>query len=254
MDNIIKANEKRERLYKRISFGGFYLFILTGIIGCSVIDSCSYTFGFAFVILGILVDYVATKLKDKLKESRGALTMRKLGEDDLRGLKKEELEQLRFHIYAKNGYNFNVNDGLSYLEIVYNKFNSVFPNYKFKKEPIPMDQTCNIIRCSEGQLLFVLENYNEIKTWKNIGELSDERKNLLRERIDYLDFDNKQWKVGLFNRNGEYGHEGIHYYEFDHCVWYKPTTCNLEEVFSKMSDIEKYNVEFIKVHETKLND
>ena len=59
-------------------------------------------------------------------------------------------------------------------------------------------------------------------------------------------------KIGYYDRNGKYGHEGKHYYKFQDCVWYKPTTCKIEEVYSKMSDIEKYNVELIKAHEAKI--
>lgn len=249
MDNIIQTNEKREKLLSNIGRLGCFLFILTGVIGCSIIKDGGSTFGWILFGVGVFLYFFMDVQKSNLRESGGALTKRKLGEDDLMGLKKKELEQLRCHIYAKHGYNFNVNDGLSYLEIVFNKLNSVYPNgFKFELSDIP--EASNKIGCSGGQLLLVLENYHEIKKWKNIGKTSDNRKSILRERIEpkYVN-GYGTLEVGLFNRNGEYGHEGHHYYYFKYSDWYKPTTNNLDEVYAKMSDIEKYNVEFIKAHE-----
>lgn len=55
-------------------------------------------------------------------------------------------------------------------------------------------------------------------------------------------------KIGCFDRNGEYGHEGKYYYDFKKYYWYKPTTSNLDDVYSTMNEIEKHNIEFIMAH------
>lgn len=253
MDNIIIVNERQERLYKIISGWGFALFILAGIVGCSVLESGGTIFGGAFVIAGILIDYVATRLKNNLQESGGALTKRKLVEEDLEGLKKDYLEELICHIYAKNGYNFNVNDGLLFLEKVFNKFIVRYPN-GFRLLESELLGESNIIGCSSEQLAIVLDNYQEIKKWEDISKMSESGKNILREHVDSCCIRNDiHLQVGYFNNDGKYGHEGQYYYRFRSYDWYKPTTNNLNEVYSKMSDIEKYNVEFIKTYESKCN-
>lgn len=253
MDNIVKVNERQEHLFKLISGWGFALFIITGIVGCSVMESGGTIFGGAFVIAGILIDYVATRLKNNLQESGGALTKRKLVEEDLEGLTKEELELLICHIYAKYGYNFNVNDGLLYLEKVFNKFIIIYPNgFRLLESEVPM--VSNSIGCSSEQLVIVLENYQEIKKWEDISKISESGKNTLREHIDSCCIHNDiHLQVGYFNSDGKYGHEGQYYYRFKSYDWYKPTINNLKEVYGKMSDIEKYNVEFIKTYESKYN-
>lgn len=258
MDNIIRANEKREHLLNMIAKLGFVLFILTGFIGCNAMKSGGTIFGWIFVVLGILITFVETIIQMKLKESGGALTLRKLSDNDLMGLKKEELEKLRFHIYAKHGYNFNVNDILFHLENIASKIKK----QKLSK-PTTISQTrwlCNQLGCSDIYLLMSFEDKFSLSGIEKMTEIEKEK---LRRRLELriysvLDDDPnysikmRNRKLGSSNRYGMYGHEGMHYYDFIDCDWYKPTTCNIEEVYNKMSDIEKYNVEFLKATEARM--
>lgn len=268
MDNIIKANEKRENLLNNIGRLGCFLFILTGVIGCSIIKDGGSTFGWILFGVGVFLYFFMDIQKNTLKESGGALTKRKLGEDDLRGLKKKELEQLRCHIYAKHGYIFNVNDGLAYLDNITKKIQDVWSLSSVTFEESNLNDYCFQFGCSKEQLVMALEAYNDFRlrpgehrVEKNGGirldRMSENEKDILRmntERRSSHIFDLGNVYVGYFNHNGEYGHEGHHYYYFTYSDWYKPTTNNLDEVYAKMSEIEKYNVEFIKAHETKFND
>lgn len=45
MDNIIKANAKKEHILKTTGNLGFTTFVIIGIIGCSVMESNGGTFG-----------------------------------------------------------------------------------------------------------------------------------------------------------------------------------------------------------------
>lgn len=244
--NILEANEKREQLYKKISIWGRNAFILIGITGGIAMES--KIFGLIFIIVGIILDfYMNGKITD-LKKRCGALTGRKLSDGDLKGLRKDELEQLRCHIYAIHGYKFNVNDGLLCLVKIFNKLNSLYPN-GFKFDMSNIYEPCNRIGCTQGKLIMVLDNYSLISKKKDyIKNMSEEQKDDLREILDRST--NKGLYVGYYNRDGE-GHEGYHFYQFKDYYWYKPTTNNLEEVYAKMSEFEKYNVELIKAQEAK---
>ena len=261
MDNIIEANGKQEHLLDTIGRWGLILFIASGIIGCNAMESGGTAFGWSFVIIGIILDFVTTALKNNLKKSGGALTKRELVEDDLRGLKKDDLERLRLHIYAKQGYNFNVNDGLYYLEKIVRNYltdNNSQPPVKLSDARI----LCNKFGCDVHQLLMsyecrsLLSSQIDMMTEKERDEmrkLIESRKySVIDDDPDYLKY--FKASIGYYNRDGIYGHEGAHYDKFKDCDWYKPTTSNMEEVYSKMSEVEKYNVEFIKAHEAKCSD
>ena len=103
MENIIHANEKRENLLSNIGCLGCFLFILTGVIGCNIIKNGGSTFGWVLFGIGVFLYICMYSLKYDLRESGGALTRRRLSDGDLKGLKKEDLEELRCHIYARHG-------------------------------------------------------------------------------------------------------------------------------------------------------
>lgn len=266
MDNIIKANEKRENLLGNIGDLGCFLFILTGVIGCNIIEDGDSTFGWILFGVGVFLYLFMNVQKNILRESGGALTRRKLSDSDLKGLKKEDLERLRCHIYARHGYNFNVNDGLYYIDIITKKIQDVWSLSDVEFNESNLDEYCFKFGCSKEQLVMALECYNEFRLAAGerrvmkgggirIEEMTEEEKDTYRKNVErkssfIFDFGNVY--VGYFNRNGEYGHEGYYYYIFKYSDWYKPTTCKIEEVYSKMSDIEKYNVELIKAHEAKI--
>ena len=257
MDNIIKANAKKEHILKTTGNLGFTTFVIIGIIGCSVMESNGGTFGWSFVVIGILISFFMTCLSYILEENGGALTTRKLFEGDLRGLSKAELERLRLHIYAKHGYNFNVNDGLYYLDKIAQKH---FPNYRNFKTLSELKTLSNAIGY-DNFFILASNNYNFYSS-KRIEDMSEKEKNNVRKIIEesnyaILDEETSDWftyeiRVGYFNRIGKFGHEGRHYYDFEKCDWYKPTTSNIEEVYNNMSNIEKYNIEFIKAYEARM--
>lgn len=263
MGNIIKTNGILESILKLIEGLGCAVFIMIGIIGCYAMESkgdSGETFGWSFVVIGVLLSLCMYYCRDRLSKSGGSLTRRRLSDEDLKGLKKEELEQLVCHIYAKNGYNFNVNDGLHYLVKVFEKFISIYPN-GFSFNLSNLSEPCSIIGCSEGQLIIVLQNYNQLsKEMGRIEMMSEEERNSIRESFESTTIrdipeDYKYgYLVGHYNRDGVYGHEGDYYYYFKQKDWYKPTTNNIHEVYSKMSEIEKYNIEFIKTYESKCCD
>ena len=245
MGNIIQANEKRMNLLSNIGCLGCVLFILTGVIGCNIIEDGGSTFGWILFGVGVFLYFYMYSQKYNLRESGGALTRRKLSDGDLEGLKKEDLERLRCHIYAKHGYNFQINDGLYYLGVIYGKLHKLYPNgYRISESEIP--ELSNVIGCHAQHLELVLL-YNELIK-QNLDNLSEEKKDELRTTLDSKVC---YFKIGGYNRKGDYNSESKHYYYFKYSDWYKPTTCNTEEVYSKMSEIEKYNIEFIKAHEAK---
>ena len=265
MENIIHANEKRENLLSNIGCLGCFLFILTGVIGCNIIKNGGSTFGWVLFGIGVFLYICMYSLKYDLRESGGALTRRRLSDGDLKGLKKEDLEELRCHIYARHGYNFNVNDGLYFIDKITKKIQDVWSLSDVKFNESNLAEYCFKFGCSKEQLIMALEGYNDFR--KAAGErrvvkgggiriekITEDEKDTLREYIERESsfiFDLNNVFVGYFNRNGEYGHEGYYYYHFKYSDWYKPTTCNMEEVYNRMSDIEKYNIRFIKAHENK---
>ena len=247
MGNIIQANEKRMNLLSNIGSLGCFMFILTGVIGCNIIEDGGSTFGWILFGVGVVLYLFMYSQQYILKEGGGPLTRRKLSDEDLEGLKKEDLERLRCHIYARHGYNFNVNEGLYYLAVIDDKLHKLYPNgYRISESEIP--ELSNVIGCHAQHLEFVLQ-FNELSK-KNLDNLSEEKKEELRTNLDSrVRYSNM--KIGEYNRKGDYNSKSIHYYYFKHYDWYKPTTCNMKEVYSKMSEIEKYNVELIKAHEAK---
>lgn len=248
MDNIIQANEKREKFLNRIDLCFFYFFILTGIVGCSVIESGGVTFLCSSVIVGVIIDSIVSKVMKGYKKDGGPLTRRRLSNKDLMGLRKENLEQLRCHIYAKHGYNFHINDGLYYLGVIDDKLHKLYPNgYRISESEIP--ELSNVIGCHAQHLEFVLQ-FDELSK-KNLDKLSEEEKDELRTNLDSrIRYSNR--KIGEYNHKGDFNSESTYYYFFKGFDWYKPTTCNMKEVYCKMSEIEKYNVELIKAHEAKV--
>lgn len=183
MDNIVIENNKRKRLFKIIGYGGLYF---VRIVGCSVIDSCGYTFGWTFVIIGVLIDYVATRLKDKHSENGGALTLRKLSDDDLRGLNKEELDLLICQIYAIHGYDFNVNDGLFYLPKLWSNLCVLFPDRMIKINSSELCYYSSKLGCSISQLVTILEASEDVAPGSPTRvpiELFDEgKRNMFRKK------------------------------------------------------------------------
>ncbi len=128
---------------------------------------------------------------------------------------------------------------------------------------------CNLFGCEEVEVL-MLHDYKNIIIIKEIEQqlskielMTEKEKDKIREELEqgtysvrhddpnYI-FEYSLRKIGYYNRDGIYGHEGKHYYKFAGSDWYKPTTNNLDEVKSKLSDVEKYNIEFIKAYEAKM--
>ena len=164
--NILEANKKRERLLHYSGVWGRNAFILIGIIGGIAMGS--KIFGWTFIIVGVFLYLHLDGFQiTKLKETCGALTRRKLSDGDLEGLKKEDLEQLRCHIYALHGYKFNVNDGLLYLVKVFDKLKSLYPN-GFRFDLSNIYEPSNRIGCTSGELIMVLDNYSLISEKKHI--------------------------------------------------------------------------------------
>ena len=134
--------------------------------------------------------------------------------------------------------------------------------YDIKFNKSNLDEYCFEFGCSKEQLVMALECYNDFREHRvvkgggtKIEKMTEEEKDNFRKFVEMKSSyicDLGDVHVGYFNRNGDYHHEGYHYYNFKYSDWYKPTICNLEEVYSKMSDIEKYNVELIKSHEAKV--
>lgn len=260
MDNIIEANKKREDLLKSIRDWGMVIFILTGIIGCSVMESDGATFGWIFTIMGIILCFYMNGRVFDLKKCGGILTRRRLADGDLRGLKKEELERMRLHIFAKHGYNFNVNDGLYYYDKIAKESLS---DYQRIRTLLELETICKATGCDKHAILAA--NHYKLCTHysqKLLEEMTEKEKDEIRKKLETSTFsviDEAsstrhlfQVQIGFFNRYYENGHEGIHYYDFKHCDWYNPTTSDINEIYRKMSDIEKYNIEFIKAYESKL--
>lgn len=241
MDNILTANKNQRRLLKNIGGLGCAAFVMTGIIGCNTIESGGTTFGWIFTIAGLLLYFYMNGRVYDLEMRGGALTSRKLSEYDLKGLSNYDLEILRCHIYAKYGYKFNVNDGLCYLEKIAASF-----TVEEKQDKIEYGSSIN---CSQHQFLMAIKGYRYLQSQNGHVQLMTEKdKDWLREFIERESSWNSGCgpaQIGNFNRDGEYGHEGQYYYYFRNCDWYKPSTNNICEVYSKMSDIEKYNVNFI---------
>lgn len=236
--NLLEANKKRDKHLSNIRNLGVILCILTGFIGCCVIKDGGSSFGWTFSAIGFVLCCYMNYQKYQLKLGGGALTKRKLVEEDLEGLSKQELERLRCHIYALHGYKFNVNDGLCYLEKIAASL--------IVEEKQDVIEYKTDIKCSKHQFIMARNGYNKLRSQNgHIIHMTEKDKDLLRESID------RTSEIGCFNHNGEYGHEGRYYYYFRNCDWYKPTTNNLEEVYAKMSDIEKTNVELIKTQEAK---
>lgn len=191
------------------------------------------------------------------------MTKRILFEKDLEGLTMEDLERLRNHIYARHGYNFNVNEGLDYLPNLYQRLQSLFPDNAVNIKESELHTYSRKLECHEEQLIMVLEASEQVCPTSPqrvpIELLTEEERNTFREKLENCDFNSVKnhfyhfsFKIGSFDRNGVYGHEGVHYYDYKKSSWYKPTTNKLEEVYSKMSEIEKYNIDLIKAYEEKL--
>ena len=232
MENVIQAIEKRKKYLTKIDYCCCCLFILTGIVGCSVIESGGAIWVCSFVIIGFVIDYFMTKYIN----DGGPLTTRRLTDDDLEGLKKKDLERLRLHIYAKHGYNFNVNDGLYFLDKIAEQH---FPNYLSINNLSDLDELCR--KTGYDRFDISASYLYRLYSWKRIDEMSEKEKDEIRKKIEksnhsYFDdftstYNTFTLKIGQFNREGKSGHEGVHYYEFQDCDWYKPTTCNVEEVW-----------------------
>lgn len=282
MDNIVRVYQKKRTVLDFLEGWGCIIIILIGIVGCTKIcnnynkEWDGLIFGFSMIGVGILfsklMNYCISRLNKKdealIEALVDALKSRRLSNSDLKGLDREELERLRLHIYAMNGYNFNVNDGLYYLEGITKEVMAVWSLSEVSFGYSNFDYYSRMFGCSNEQLDLALGGYNEFrrapgedKVTRTSGiiveKLSEAEKDSLRETVEAIHWTehlfNPHLHVGDFNRNGEYGHEGHFYYDFKECNWYKPTTSNLDEVYSKMSEIEKYNVEFIKAREDDMN-
>lgn len=247
--NILEANKKREQLYDKISIWGRNFFILIGIVGGFAMESG--IFGFSFIIVGVLLYFIMyVETSDLYKTSR------KLSDSDLEGLRKDDLEKLICRIYAIHGYDFNVNDGLFYLPKLMTKFKQLFPGAYHITES-ELAYYSNKLGCSIEQLVIILEARKFKIKLLNEDEKGDRSK--LREELENSCFYHARMtvRIGNFDRNGEYGHEGEYYYYYHDIkkyYWYKPTTSNLDDVFSTMNEIEKYNIEFIKAYEVKCSE
>jgi len=251
---------------------------LTGIIGCTSICNDStkvwsgLIFGFSLIVVAILFSKLMGFRISQLDKNDDAsvsalvdaLKCRRLSGKDLIGLDRNEMERLKWHIYAMHGYNFNVNDGLYYLDKITRKVFSVWSSSNVEFNTSNLSYYSRMFGCSVEQLIMALDGYNkfrlapgEVTVTKTSGitveRLSEIEKDLIRE---YIEMEHRSHSgtayVGHFNRDGEDGHEGIFYYEFKNCSWYKPYTSNIDEVYSHMSEIEKYNVDFIKAHENNI--
>ena len=248
MANIIEQNENRERLLSRIGNWGSVILIMSGFFGCDKLDYGA-TFGWSFLVAGILLKIYTYIRKTDLAENGGILTKRVLTENDIVGLKKKDIKQLRARIYARHGYNFDVNDGLYYLKEIANQLFETQGVTKYNMDNIPYYS--NQLGCSEHQLVMALQGCDELMD-ANIDEMIESRKNRLRENIERISsyiggFGDA--KIGYFNRHGVCEHDGQFYYHFKYYDWYKPTTNNLEDVIRNMSEIEKQNVKFLEQHE-----
>ena len=116
----------------------------------------------------------------------------------------------------------------------------------------------NKLGCSLEQLVIILEEseYVAPRSPERVPiELFDEgKRSMFRERLEGVSIMGFYVRIGYFNRNGDYGHEGRYYYDFKEYDWYKPITSNLDDVYSTMNVIEKYNIEFIKAYEVKCSE
>ena len=258
MGNIIVENEKREHTLSRIASWSFAICSIVGIVGCSTVESFSWTYGGIFVVVGFAIWCCVDFTKYRFVNDGGALTRRRLVDDDLRGVEKEKLERLQMHIYAKHGYNFKVNDWLYYLERIAKAYINDVDDYGYVHEVQELSDRAGC-RLEQAELAITVKRWS----YPSIDNMSEKDRNEFREKLESYTWGvlkteiiykyNLNLKVGYFNRNGEYGHEGEYYYDFKRCDWYKPTTHNLDEVYGKMSEIEKYNIDFIKAHEDEMN-
>ena len=69
---------------------------------------------------------------------------------------------------------------------------------------------------------------------------------------DLADLSNKDMEI---LRNSIYARYGYRFNRsdlleyFSRYSWYSPTTNDMESIYNRMNDLEKYNIEFIKKHE-----
>lgn len=78
---------------------------------------------------------------------------------------------------------------------------------------------------------------------------------LSERKLSYSDLSNKTTKELEIMRNSIYARYGYRFKRddlfnhFSQYSWYNPTTSDMSTVYNSMSDIEKYNIDFIKKHE-----
>lgn len=279
MENIVRVSHRNHAILNFLGGWGCIIIILTGIIGCTSICNDptkvwnGLIFGFSLIVVAFLISKligVRISQLEKYDDAKvaalvDALKCRRLSHNDLIGFDKEEIERLRWHIYAMNGYNFNVNDGLYFLDKITRKILSVWTSSNVTFDTSNLSYYSRMFGCSVEQLIMALDGYNKFRlapgevtvtrtSGITIERLSEVEKDFIREYIE-MEYRSHRGRayIGHFNRDGEDGHEGRFYYEFKNCSWYMPYTSNLDEAYSHMSEIEKYNVDFIKVHEDNIN-
>ena len=99
-------------------------------------------------------------------------------------------------------------------------------------------------------------DYGDISNTESVGSNIDGYDRLLSERkLTYSDLDFKSKKELELMRNSIYARYGYRFKRddlfqyFSRFSWYNPTTSDMSTVYNSMSDVEKYNVEFIKKYE-----
>lgn len=186
------------------------------------------------------------------------ITKHVLSYEDLQGMNIKELERLLCYIYAKNGYDFNVNDGLYFLPKLSLKLSSLFEDGNFKVNSKELPAYSSRLGCSIEQLVMVLEasEYFSPNSENRVclEAMTEIEKNGLRDNLEYIVFADVRrlfdgpFMIGYFNRDGVYGHEGKYYYDFREFDWYNPITSDFNEVYNSLSDIEKNNIELIRAY------